>query len=294
MAQKLYHDGVIIPPHECAKILKYVCLKKHKTVSFIHCATKTKLHSSFDYFKNQLFIDVVIGDNIIMKHFTDPNNFAETIVTCDEYWLLIMKLLCELNIHINKLFITDKDLTKLFLITLVLMKYSNIRDINWLLLRTFFDKKYFGKSSNIYVLESESKLVLLQSTFCGTVIYVNKNHTHEQKIAILMTKQNHDDTLVYRSPEKCILKVENNLLSNTKRKFYIIGESNSNVEENVVYIMFKNLHTDNYSRIISTLDIQLLDTGQHQMHERLQFYSKQQRIHELITKYSNKTYLSNV
>lgn len=275
MAHKIKHDGVRIPPHECAQILKHVCFNEHNTVSFRHCQPEAP-PARFCPLKAQRTINVVIDKEITMfnESWTDPTDVIQTNVICDKYWILVMKLLCDLNSPLIKMMFNNNDVLKLLLITVALIKYSNMYDINCLLLRTLYDKRYFGESFNIYVLENDSKLVLLRNVFCGTRIYNNKNHIHEPKIEILMTQIKYYDPLIYKSSEKLILKVENNLMTDADQPYYVIGEANHNIEENIVYVLFINLYADDFSRIIYDNDLKRIKMSQQQMYNRLTHYFK--------------------
>lgn len=254
MIQKLQHTGTHIPPAECASILKHVCLNKHGLIMF----------NSPD---NQRVFIITIRNEITMENRSLINSewFRGTKIVCNSYWTLVMKLLCDLDIPINKLIYSSNDLNKLFLITLTLMNYSNIYDINCLLLKIFFNKYHFSESSNVHIIEKcgvNVNLIKLSETFCGTHIYVNPKY--ESELKGLTSDCQSEVHMHFNDQDTYIHRFSRTLSSIKNQEYCAIGEIN---KKRVIktYALLINVHTDKFLENIHTSDFGYIEKAQRDM-----------------------------
>lgn len=129
---------------------------------------------------DDVFIIDENGIKLISKRSISNNKFNEHRVHYSIGWLDFWSVLnqvdesvtvCLIPIARNNLwnreyFPLSNEFTKLSLIIQILMTYSDCRDINRLLLRTFFDKNHFGKTYSIHTIIN-NKWQTCFSFFCG-------------------------------------------------------------------------------------------------------------------------------
>ena len=151
------------------------------------------LHNKYDVIFDGRYT-IIIDDNgierISSNYVKDQKCVVRQKMCCSQEWLDVLFVLSNVSglvmIYIEEIIAQNAqdNFIKFLLIIQALMTYSGCRDINRLLLTTFFDDNYFGETCDIYT-AIDSKWVKYCSLFCGHKIIYHKSLYHNDTIVTI-------------------------------------------------------------------------------------------------------------